>query len=119
MRLPHPPHPTAPAPGKSKLKQLDRFSIKHFAGEVSYTVEGFLEKNNDTLYTDLEVGVCLGAWVPPWPACGAAVAHASLYRALCAPGLGQSQGVMRCARLRRAVCACGCATPPPGRARRH
>ena len=42
--------------GKSKLKQVDRFSIHHFAGEVTYTVDGFLEKNNDTLFTDLEVG---------------------------------------------------------------
>lgn len=31
-----------------------RFSVLHFAGEVTYCVDGFIEKNNDTLYTDLE-----------------------------------------------------------------
>jgi len=28
--------------------------VLHFAGSVAYSVEGFIEKNNDTLYTDLE-----------------------------------------------------------------
>ena len=32
----------------------DRFSVFHFAGEVQYYIEGFLEKNNDTLWADLE-----------------------------------------------------------------
>ncbi len=36
----------------------DKFSVFHFAGEVQYYIEGFLEKNNDTLYTDLEVRLC-------------------------------------------------------------
>lgn len=40
--------------GKSRLVN-DKFTVLHFAGEVQYYVEGFLEKNNDTLYTDLEV----------------------------------------------------------------
>lgn len=29
------------------------FSIQHFAGEVSYCVDGFIEKNSDTVYDDL------------------------------------------------------------------
>ncbi|RYG56026.1 hypothetical protein EON66_03885 [archaeon] len=40
--------------GNPKKKAIDRFSVIHFAGEVSYLVDGFIEKNNDTLYTDLE-----------------------------------------------------------------
>lgn len=40
--------------GNSRMRSLDRFSVLHFAGEVSYSVSGFLEKNSDTLYTDLE-----------------------------------------------------------------
>ena len=35
-----------PTPGK--------FSVMHFAGRVTYTVEGFIEKNADTLTLDLE-----------------------------------------------------------------
>lgn len=34
-----------------KKRSVDRFSILHFAGEVTYCVDGFIEKNNDTLYT--------------------------------------------------------------------
>ncbi|OQR80341.1 myosin-IB-like [Tropilaelaps mercedesae] len=32
----------------------DEFRIVHYAGEVTYKVEGFLEKNNDLLYRDLK-----------------------------------------------------------------
>lgn len=40
--------------GNPKKRSTDRFSVLHFAGEVNYCVDGFIDKNNDTLYTDLE-----------------------------------------------------------------
>jgi myosin heavy subunit len=40
--------------GDPKKRSTDRFSVLHFAGEVHYCVDGFIDKNNDTLYTDLE-----------------------------------------------------------------
>jgi len=45
-RHPHYENSRRPTPGF--------FSVQHFAGRVRYNVEGFLEKNNDTLSTDLE-----------------------------------------------------------------
>jgi myosin V len=33
--------------------QSDEFIIKHFAGEVVYSVAGFIEKNNDSLHENL------------------------------------------------------------------
>jgi hypothetical protein len=40
--------------GNPKKREKATFSVLHFAGEVGYNVTGFIEKNNDTLYTDLE-----------------------------------------------------------------
>eukprot|EP00981_Chlorochromonas_danica_P006314 scaffold1365_cov163-Ochromonas_danica.AAC.4 len=38
---------------KSRFGSDLKFTIKHFAGDVTYTVTGFLEKNNDSLQEDL------------------------------------------------------------------
>ena len=37
----------------AKVKQDQGFIVVHFAGEVVYEVEGFLEKNNDQLHDSL------------------------------------------------------------------
>lgn len=31
------------------------FKLVHYAGEVTYTVQGFMEKNNDLLFRDLRL----------------------------------------------------------------
>ena len=38
---------------KSRFGNDGRFTIKHFAGSVTYQIAGFLEKNNDALQEDL------------------------------------------------------------------
>ncbi|ORY76454.1 hypothetical protein LY90DRAFT_400402, partial [Neocallimastix californiae] len=37
----------------NKEMDMNMFKIKHFAGDVIYTVNGFIEKNNDLLYNDV------------------------------------------------------------------
>lgn len=37
-----------------KKKQFGSFSVAHFAGEVQYNIEDFIDKNNDKLNDDLE-----------------------------------------------------------------
>lgn len=37
--------------------QCDLFTLKHFAGNVTYDVTGFLEKNNDSLQVSERGGV--------------------------------------------------------------
>lgn len=33
---------------------MEEFRLQHYAGEVSYSIRGFLDKNNDLLYRDLK-----------------------------------------------------------------
>jgi myosin-5 len=48
-----------PAYVKSRFGTDGKFTVKHFAGDVTYIVTGFLEKNNDSLQEDLmELMVC-------------------------------------------------------------
>ena len=51
------PHYLSFVKGDNKTKKtIDReeFRLLHYAGEVTYNVHGFLEKNNDLLYRDLK-----------------------------------------------------------------
>lgn len=51
------PHYLSHAKGDNKMKKTierEEFRLLHYAGEVTYNVNGFLEKNNDLLYRDLK-----------------------------------------------------------------
>lgn len=48
-----------PAYVKSRFGTDGKFTVKHFAGDVTYLVTGFMEKNNDSLQEDLmELMLC-------------------------------------------------------------
>ena len=42
-----------------KSIQRYEFRLRHYAGEVTYSVHGFLEKNNDLLFRDLKESMTL------------------------------------------------------------
>lgn len=37
-----------------KTINKDEFRLRHYAGDVAYRVQGFLDKNNDLLFRDLK-----------------------------------------------------------------
>ena len=47
----HGKHPCLLVPKRRPREDVE-FTVKHFAGDVTYSVEGWLEKNNDTLHSD-------------------------------------------------------------------
>jgi len=42
--------------GDKKLKR-DQFVVKHYAGDVVYTIDGFMDTNNDMLFRDLKIAM--------------------------------------------------------------
>ncbi|KAB7502891.1 Myosin-IA [Armadillidium nasatum] len=42
------------SPSDKELKHVEEFRIRHYAGDVIYNINGFLEKNKDTLFQDFK-----------------------------------------------------------------
>jgi myosin-5 len=73
-------HRNRPHPNYEKPRiECDQFILHHFAGTVSYDVQGFLEKNNDSLQYDLKV--LMGQSTDPFVASLALRAEGALERA--------------------------------------
>ena len=39
---------------RTRVNFLQEFRLLHFAGDVTYNIKGFLDKNNDLLFRDLK-----------------------------------------------------------------